>query len=76
MRQSLLVRGNEFDREAVKGRLRARLGRMDTVGRPFERVFTMTDFYDGPRCGIANFDGRPHVYDALFNDREESYADL
>lgn len=24
----------------------------------------MTDFYDGPRGGVADFDGRPHVYKA------------
>jgi hypothetical protein len=49
---------------------------MDTTGRPFEQVFTMTDYYDGPRRGIANFDGRPHAYDAPFNHWEEGYADL
>ncbi|TMQ23470.1 MAG: hypothetical protein E6J90_10480 [Deltaproteobacteria bacterium] len=49
---------------------------MDTVRRPFERVFTMTDYYDGPRRGIANFDGRPHAYGSPFNHWEEQYADL
>jgi len=34
----------------------------------FERVYTMTDFYDGPRGGIALVGGRPHTYDSLFLD--------
>lgn len=49
---------------------------MDSVRRPFERVFTMTDYYDGPRRGIANFDGRPHVYDSPFDHWKDEYADL
>lgn len=36
--------------------------------RPYERVYTMTDYYDGPRRGIADFDGRPHLYEARFED--------
>jgi len=28
----------------------------------FERVHTMTDYYDAPREGIADFHGRPHHY--------------
>jgi hypothetical protein len=26
----------------------------------FEEVFTVTDYYDGPRKGIANVRGKPH----------------
>ncbi len=33
-----------------------------TVERPFEHVYTMTDWYDGPRGVVADFDGRPHAY--------------
>jgi hypothetical protein len=33
----------------------------------FEKVYTVTDFYDGPRGGIANFRGHPHVYESLWN---------
>ncbi|HVH47990.1 MAG TPA: hypothetical protein VM925_36900 [Labilithrix sp.] len=38
--------------------------------RPFETVHTMTDFYDGPRSGIADFDGRPHAYVSRLGDRQ------
>jgi hypothetical protein len=28
----------------------------------FEQVFTVRDWYDGPREGIANYKGQPHYY--------------
>jgi len=34
----------------------------------FERVHTLTDYYDGPRGGIAEFGGRPHVYTSQYAD--------
>jgi hypothetical protein len=27
-----------------------------------EPVYTITDWYDGPRRGITNFNGQPHYY--------------
>jgi hypothetical protein len=41
----------------------------------FERVYTMTDYYDGPRGGIASFNGKPHAYASLFDTSEEDYSD-
>jgi hypothetical protein len=35
---------------------------------PFEKVYTMTDYYDGPRRGIADFNGRPHFYDSEWDE--------
>ena len=35
---------------------------------PWERVYTVTDYYDGPRAGVADFAGVPHVYAAIFRD--------
>ena len=32
----------------------------------FERVYTMTDYHDGPREGVADFNGAPYKYRALF----------
>ena len=29
----------------------------------YKEVFTVTDYYDGPRKGIANFKGLPHFYE-------------
>ncbi len=34
----------------------------------FETVHTMTDYYDGPRGGIADFCGVPHVYESTYSD--------
>jgi hypothetical protein len=45
------------------------------IVRRFERVHTMTDFYDGPRGGIADFDGRPYSYRARF-DEATGYSDV
>jgi hypothetical protein len=44
--------------------------------RAFERVYTMTDYYDGPRGGIADFNGRPHVYESRFEDIRGDDADI
>lgn len=38
----------------------------------FEEVFTVTDYYDGPRGGIANFNGEPHLYDCIFGKHDYS----
>lgn len=38
----------------------------------FEEVFTVTDYYDGPRGGIANFNGEPHLYDCIFGGEDYS----
>ena len=40
----------------------------------YERVHTMTDYYDGPRRGIADFEGRPHLYESEWDDRADNYA--
>lgn len=45
------------------------------MDRPFERVHTVTDYYDGPRLGVADFDGVPHVYRSLFLDAEDEWDD-
>jgi hypothetical protein len=40
----------------------------------YERVHTMTDYYDGPRRGIADFNGRPHLYESEWDDLKDEYA--
>ena len=34
----------------------------------FEPVYTITDYYDGPRGGIAEFGGKPHTYESYWLD--------
>ena len=41
----------------------------------YEEVFTVTDYYDGPRQGIANFKGKPHFYDCIFDEARQDYSD-
>lgn len=36
----------------------------------------MTDYYDGPRGGVADFEGRPHAYAALFNEEMGGYSEI
>ena len=38
-----------------------------------EIVHTVTDYYDGPRGGVANFGGRPHVYRSLWQDEADEW---
>jgi hypothetical protein len=42
----------------------------------YEEVFTVVDYYDGPRKGVANFRGQPHFYDCIFDDAKGEYSDL
>lgn len=41
----------------------------------FQTVYTMDDYYDGPRSGVANFDGRPHYYRSIYLDTPEYSSD-
>ena len=41
----------------------------------FERVHTMTDYYDGPRQGVADYQGHPHAYHCEWSEDDDSYAD-
>ena len=38
------------------------------MARPFERVYTVIEFYDGPRSGFADFDGTPHAYRSIWRE--------
>lgn len=40
----------------------------------YEIVFTIADYYDGPVSGIANFQGRPHFYECIFDTAEQEYS--
>jgi hypothetical protein len=39
----------------------------------FERVYTVTDYWDGPREGIADFRGVPHLYRSIFLKEEDDW---
>ena len=42
----------------------------------YEYVFTVTEYYDGPRKGIANFKGLPHSYECVSDQDKDEYSDL
>ncbi|HET9839867.1 MAG TPA: hypothetical protein VFR84_16690 [Candidatus Angelobacter sp.] len=51
---------------------------MNVADRPaeLETVFTVIDYYDGPRKGIANYQGTPSYYECIFDDVAGDYSDL
>jgi len=51
---------------------------MDTVRlKPgYELVFTVADYYDGPRKGIANYQGKPHLYECIFDEAADNYSEF
>src|SRR5262249_30325968 len=40
-----------------------------------ESVFTVIDYWDGPRSGIANFNRAPHLYRSIFSDADDNWTD-
>jgi hypothetical protein len=40
-----------------------------------EIVHTVTDYYDGPRAGIADFHGKPHAYRSLWEETQDDWSD-
>src|SRR6267142_3693698 len=41
----------------------------------YENVFTVTEYWDGPRQGIANFNGKPHFYKCVFDESKDEWSD-
>ncbi len=41
----------------------------------YETVFIVTDYYDGPRKGLANYQGNPHFYECVFDEGQDEYSD-
>ena len=34
----------------------------------YDKVYTVTDYYDGPRAGVGDFNGQPHYYECIFDE--------
>ncbi len=47
----------------------------DGPGASFETVYTMPSWYDGPREGIADYQGRPHLFISEWSDAVELEPD-
>jgi hypothetical protein len=41
----------------------------------WDRVLTVNDYYDGPRLGIAEVNGIPHIYEAEYDHNGEEFGD-
>jgi hypothetical protein len=41
-----------------------------------ERIHSVWDFYDIPREGIADFQGRPHIYKCQFSEVDDDWTNL
>ena len=48
---------------------------VDHLEPGFERVFTVTDYWNGPRRGIANYRDVPHLYEREWDTERDDYAD-
>ncbi len=46
------------------------------MSESYDRVYTVTDFWDRPRVGIADFCGQPHVYQSQFDDGADDWSDV
>jgi hypothetical protein len=57
-------------------RKRGPLGGLSDAHREFELVHTMEDYYDGPRRGIANFRGEPHLYESERDSALGNYSEV
>lgn len=41
----------------------------------WERIYTIEQYWDGPILGVANFEGRPHVFECLFDDKRDEWSE-
>lgn len=48
----------------------------ETLKPGYESVHTVTDYYDGPRVGIADYQGKPHFYECIFDESTDNCSDV
>jgi hypothetical protein len=41
----------------------------------YELVHTVGDYHDGPRKGIADYKGKPHLYECIFDEGKDEYTE-
>ena len=39
-------------------------------------VYTVTDWYDGARAGVAELSGKPHYYECQFDESKHDWSDV
>ena len=40
----------------------------------YEKVHTVNDYWDGPVEGVADYQGKPHKFNLLFDENEDDYS--
>ena len=45
-----------------------------TLDSGFEKVYTVTGYYDGPRQGTADFNGTPHLFVSEFENETQEFG--
>jgi hypothetical protein len=41
-----------------------------------ETVYTVNDYWDGPRVGVAGFKGQPHHFECVFNEVLDAWSSI
>ena len=49
---------------------------MTKLEQGFETVHVVHDYWDGPRSGVAEYGGRPHWFENIFDEQQDDYSDL
>lgn len=42
----------------------------------YENVYTVFDYWDGPRRGLADYGGKPHLYQCVFDEAADDWSDV
>ncbi len=46
------------------------------IAAGYDKVYTVTDYYDGPRAGVADWNGQPHSYECQFDEVLSNWSDI
>lgn len=46
------------------------------IASSYDKVYTVTDYYDGARAGVADFNGQPHYYECQFDESKDDWSDI
>jgi hypothetical protein len=42
----------------------------------YEMVYTILDWYDGARAGVADLTGKPHYYECRWDDAKDEWSEI
>ena len=44
------------------------------TGEPWDRIYTVNGYHDGPQLGVAEYQGKPHIYQKQFDADADEYT--